>query len=94
MPRPLEEATGLMIHGPLSLAKQSDSKKNTFRHHFQQLGTCRRRSAAPSWGLTAELLVLIGKHKGLGNDVEVRQSVSLLQSLDILVEAVFACQFV
>lgn len=94
MPRPLEDATGLMIHGPLSLAKQSDGEKKTFRQRFQHLGTCKRRSAAPNRGLTAEFLVLKGKHKSLWNDVEVLKSVSLLHSLDILVEAVFACQFV
>lgn len=33
MPRPLEDATGLMIHGPLSLAKQSDMEKKTFEQH-------------------------------------------------------------
>lgn len=45
-------------------------------------------------GLTAEFLILVGKHKGLWNDVEVLQSVSLLHSLDVFVEAVFARQFV
>lgn len=45
-------------------------------------------------GLTAEFLVLVGKHKSLWNDVEVLQSVSLLHSLDVFVQAVFARQFV
>lgn len=94
MPRPLEDATGLMIQGPLSLAKQSDSEEKTFRQQSQQLWPFKKRSAAPNRGLTAEFLVLIGKHKSLWNDVEVLKSMSLLHSLDVLVETVFACQFV
>jgi len=40
--------------------------------------------------LTAELLVLRGKHEGLRNDMEVFEAVGLLHSLDVFIETVFA----
>lgn len=44
--------------------------------------------------LTAEFLVLGGKHKGLRNNVEVFEAVSLLHPLDVLIQTVFARQFI
>ena len=47
------------------------------------------------WGkLTAEVLVFRRKHKGLRNNVEVFKAVSLLHSLDVFVQAIFARQFI
>ena len=44
--------------------------------------------------LTAELLVLGGKHKRLRDDVEVFEAVSLLHPLDVFIQSVFASQFI
>lgn len=44
--------------------------------------------------LTAEFLILRGKHKGLRNNMEVFEAMSLLHPLDIFIETVFARQFI
>lgn len=46
------------------------------------------------WRLTAEFLVLRGKHESLWDDVEVFEAVRLLHSLDVFVQAIFPRQFV
>lgn len=103
MPRPLEDATGLMIHGPLSLAKQSEIEAErkvevqndlqcTWKHMINT--TLLRPTEWNGRHLTAEFLVLRGKHKGLRNDMEVFEAVSLLHSLDVFIETVFSRQFI
>lgn len=109
MPRPLEDATGLIIHGPLSFAKQSDITARKMRqkerivmymfrtYNRNMLIYNKGRSALTGSGercLTAEFLVLRGKHKGLRNNMEVFEAMSLLHSLDVFIQAVFACQFI
>lgn len=44
--------------------------------------------------LTAELLVLRGEHKSLGDDVKVFDAVHLLHPLDVFVQAILPRQFV
>lgn len=93
MPRPLEDATGLMIHGPLSLLKEPEVYMRTHRT-LLTLKLPSDWSEGEGCPLTAELLILGRKKEGLWYDVKVVKAVGLLPPLDVFVETIFPGQLV
>lgn len=77
-----------------NLRLRREKKRNVEKQILCGKNEQKSKGAVDGRRLTAELLVLRGKHKGLGNNVEVFEAISLLHPLDVFIETVFSGQFI